>query len=382
MTGRIYMENDFRRDHSFRVPRPDQSVEYGTPNACTSCHTDQTPEWAAEAVVNWYGEERASHFSEVLLSANAGETGSQTSINDLIADETQPDIIRATAVWYAGEFPNTRSDDAIQLALRSDSEMIRTSAVKAAEKLEPELRRLLLTDALMDEFRSVRVFAFRSLASLSDDQFQQPYRDHFRNVMAEYQNTLEINRYFPQGEMNRAQFYEQQGDADEAIKSYRATLERDPFFNPARINLAYLLNTQGQNMEAEELLRTVIEQEPDFGQSYYSLALLLAEEDRLDEAVDLFEEAAERMPENSRVRYNMAIAYQTLEQPNSAETAYLEAIELEPENGDFRYGLVTLYMQQGEFENALNQAERLKDIFPGNTQIDQLINSIKQRGGL
>ncbi|MBK7110540.1 MAG: cytochrome c3 family protein [Bacteroidetes bacterium] len=50
MDGRYYMVNDFRHDHSFRVPRPDQSVEFGTPNACNSCHENKSNEWAAEAV--------------------------------------------------------------------------------------------------------------------------------------------------------------------------------------------------------------------------------------------------------------------------------------------------------------------------------------------
>ena len=41
----LYMVIDERRDHSFRVPRPDLSVELGTPNACNDCHTkpDETP---------------------------------------------------------------------------------------------------------------------------------------------------------------------------------------------------------------------------------------------------------------------------------------------------------------------------------------------------
>ncbi len=35
MTGAVYMGNDFRRDHSFRVPRPDQSEKFGTINPLT-----------------------------------------------------------------------------------------------------------------------------------------------------------------------------------------------------------------------------------------------------------------------------------------------------------------------------------------------------------
>src|SRR6056297_91520 len=379
MDGRIYMENDYRRDHSFRIPRPDQSSQFGTPNACNSCHTDQTPEWAAEAVNEWYGSERTPHFSDIFLSVDAGEPESQMELNDLCADESQNEIIRATAVWYAGQFPNSRSNDVIRAALQSESDLIRTSAVKAADKLPVEMKHLVLTGSLDDDVRSVRLFAFRSLAGFTDDDFDQFSRKHFQKAMKEYVESLEVSRYFPQGEMNRGQFLEQQGRIDEAIESYRKVLERDPYFNPARINLAYLLNGRGENEEAEELLRTVTEQEPDYGQAYYSLALLLAEEERLQEAVEYFEKAAELSPEQSRIFYNLAVAHQTLGNPDRSEEIYLEAIQREPRNGDFRYGLVTLYMQQEEYGKALEQAQELELIFPGNQQVTQLINMIRQR---
>jgi len=379
MDGRIYMENDYRRDHSFRIPRPDQSAQFGTPNACNSCHTDQTPEWAAEAVNEWYGSERIPHFSDVFLKVNAGEPGSQMELNDLIEDKSQNEIVRATAVWYAGQFPNSRSNDVIRAALQSESALVRTSAVKAAEKLPVEMKRLVLTGSLNDDVRSVRVFAFRSLADFSEDDFDEFSRRYFQHAMEEYVESLEVSRYFPQGEMNRGQFLEQQGRVDEAIESYRTALHRDPYFNPARINLAYLLNGKGENAEAEELLRTVTEQEPEYGQAYYSLALLLAEEDRLPEAIENFEKAAELLPEQSRVFYNLAVAHQTLGNADRAEEGYLQAIRLEPRNGDFRYGLVTLYMQQEEYGKALEQAQELELIFPGNQQVTQLINMIRQR---
>jgi tetratricopeptide (TPR) repeat protein len=38
MPQTTYMAVDPRRDHSFRIPRPDLSVQLGTPNSCTGCH--------------------------------------------------------------------------------------------------------------------------------------------------------------------------------------------------------------------------------------------------------------------------------------------------------------------------------------------------------
>ena len=45
---------DQRRDHSFRVPRPDLSDALSTPNACNACHTDKSSQWASAAIEAWH----------------------------------------------------------------------------------------------------------------------------------------------------------------------------------------------------------------------------------------------------------------------------------------------------------------------------------------
>ena len=60
MLARNYMVVHKRHDHSFRVPRPDLSVTLGTPNTCTDCHHERSAQWAADAVVRWYGPTRAA----------------------------------------------------------------------------------------------------------------------------------------------------------------------------------------------------------------------------------------------------------------------------------------------------------------------------------
>ena len=75
MASRTYMVIDERRDHSFRLPRPDLSVELGTSNACNNCHTkpNETPQWAADAIKKWYGErpKREPHWGPA-IKAGAG----------------------------------------------------------------------------------------------------------------------------------------------------------------------------------------------------------------------------------------------------------------------------------------------------------------------
>ena len=379
MTGRTYMGNDYRRDHSFRVPRPDQSKQFGTPNACNDCHGDQSAEWAANAVEQWYGPERQDHFSDKLLKADAEQRSDNMGLRELIEDTSQPEIIRATAVWYVGRYPEGDAADILKDAIESDSPMVRTTAAKAMESFPPDDRISRLEQALSDSVRSVRLAAARQLAEFAIHDVAEKNRDHFEDAMQEYRTYLDVNQYFPQGQMNRGQFFEKQGQTDQAIAAYQDALERDPYFNPARINLAYLYNSIGDNDRAEDLLRTVIDQEPRFGEAYYSLALLLAEENRMSDAITYFEQASKILTDNGRIFYNLAIAHQTVGNPQQAEGAYKRAIELEEGNGDFRYGLVTLYMQQDQYEQALREAEELNRRVPNSPQIEQLLQTISQR---
>jgi len=52
----VYMGNDWRADHSFRVPRPDLAAQTGAPDACTTCHTDRDAGWAAAELAERFPE--------------------------------------------------------------------------------------------------------------------------------------------------------------------------------------------------------------------------------------------------------------------------------------------------------------------------------------
>src|SRR5699024_2342411 len=332
MPGRYYMEIDYRRDHSFRVPRPDLSAQFGTPNACNDCHDDKSPQWAAEAVEQWYGPERSDHFSEVLARADA--TGENTAeLTDLATDSLQPDIARATAIWYLGQFASGESIELFAQTINDESPLVRNSTAQVLASLPDNQKVLMLQKALDDSMRSVRVAAAGGLAEFS--AADMTLKQSFKKAMEEYKEYLDLIQYFPQGQMNRGQFYEKQEKPQKAIEAYKKALKKDPQFNPARINLAYLYNSRGNNAEATKLLKEVMRQEPDYGPAYYSLGLLVAEQGRLEQASDYFSKAAERMPEHSRLRYNWAISLQQLGKPAQAEKVYLQAIKLNPDNADY-----------------------------------------------
>jgi predicted CXXCH cytochrome family protein len=102
MPTKTYMGVDVRRDHSIRIPRPDLTVQLGTPNACNQCHTDKTPQWAADHVVAWFGPvrrhppDRPDDWAPAIAAARANTPDSLDKLLTMLADDRLPVIVRAT----------------------------------------------------------------------------------------------------------------------------------------------------------------------------------------------------------------------------------------------------------------------------------------------
>jgi predicted CXXCH cytochrome family protein len=46
------------RNHTFNFISPADSIKYGVPNSCNSCHADKTPQWALAAMTKWQPNEK------------------------------------------------------------------------------------------------------------------------------------------------------------------------------------------------------------------------------------------------------------------------------------------------------------------------------------
>ncbi|MGZ8257469.1 MAG: multiheme c-type cytochrome, partial [Gallionella sp.] len=95
-----YMVIDGRHDHSFRLPRPDLSKFLDSPNACTQCHQNRKPEWAATAMDKWYGKawRNRPHYGNTLHAGTTQGIKALPALLDLAQDLSSPAIVRATAI--------------------------------------------------------------------------------------------------------------------------------------------------------------------------------------------------------------------------------------------------------------------------------------------
>jgi predicted CXXCH cytochrome family protein len=377
MPGRLYMGNDYRRDHSFRIPRPDLSVTHDTPNACNDCHSKESADWAAEKVEQWFGPERPAHFSEILSAAASQPNNAVEPLVSLLNDLSQPAIARATAAsLLAPDISLPMVERALTKASNDQSALLRTTSVRvlngSPNKVSPLLERL------NDPVRAVRIAAAEGLVDVPSNRIPAPLIDALSRANQEYQTSLLVNADFPSGRMRMALDQHRRGNLDRATEEYLAVLKIDNGYNAARMNLAQLYYSQGKLSDTEKLYRTVVALEPEASDAHYSLGLLMAEMKNVDQAALSLEKAA-TTGNNPRAWYNLAVLHQQSGKSLEAEKAYLAALQLMPSNPEFINGLVSLYGQQQRWLKAMQLVDRALVSDPTNLRLQQLKRAITQR---
>ena len=378
MPAQLYMVVDSRRDHSFRVPRPDLSVSLGTPNACTMCHTDESAEWATAHAETWWGVPEEPHFAEVIAPARAGDREAEAGLVDLAGDQAQPAIVRATALEQLRQY-GPLGLQAIVTATTDEDALVRATAVGGLELASPERRVAVLAPLLDDPIRAVRIEAARVLASVPATELDAPQRESFEAALAEFVDAQMAGADMPAAHLNLGVLHVRNGELEEAEREYQTALRFDPYFLPARFNLVNLYNQQGRNDEAETLLREGIDRTPEEGELHYSLGLLLAEEQRLEEAATSLGRAAELIPTRARVRYNYGLALQQLGRLEQADAALVEASAIDPGDPDILLALAQLLMDRREWDRAREYARALRRLNPTAPGPGQLLNEIQIR---
>ncbi|TXG39222.1 tetratricopeptide repeat protein [Seonamhaeicola maritimus] len=377
MDGKVYMGNDYRRDHSFRIPRPDQSIKYGTPNACIRCHTDKTNEWAWEDFKKNYGEPDYTHFSDLLAPGFTGEANGYHDLLTMASDTIYPAIARASAVNLMTNYFNEEVINDMLRFLKDDSPIVRGATVDALSEITNEDYVKAFLPLLKDPKRTVRVKAFFALSSLDELQIPEEYKEAYKKVKKEFEVHLSVTSDFAGGRAKRGGYYLKKGDIINAIKSFESALEVDNLNNIIRSNLANLYYRNGQVKEAEEAFKMVINQEPEFGQTYYSYSLLLGEQNRIEEAITQMELAIKYMPQNIRFYYNLSLLYDKVNNFKQAEKVAVNGLKLAPQNGDLLYVLAYLYQKQGELAKARNIAQQLVQLYPNNQTYVSMFNQLR-----
>ncbi|MCK5480067.1 MAG: hypothetical protein KAJ06_02940, partial [Gammaproteobacteria bacterium] len=214
MPPKTYMVVDPRHDHSMRIPRPDLSVELGTPNACNNCHEDKGPEWAAKQVKAWYGR-MPSGFQSYATAVHAARQelpGAGKALAVIIRDTETPDIARATALAYIGPYLDAATIDVLAAGLSDDNPVVRVATVGVLETAPVELRTRPVFRMLNDPVRAVRIEAARVLASIPAGELPAEQRTLLEKGLQEYVEAQQAMAERPEAQTNLGGLYAAQGD--------------------------------------------------------------------------------------------------------------------------------------------------------------------------
>ena len=203
MVERVYMQVDGRRDHSFRIPRPDLSVETGTPNACNDCHTDRSPAWAAEQVANRYPDSahRGRHYGQVIALGRADPAQSKEALAELAEDSSLPGIVRATALNLVAAVSDAETAARLGPLLEDNDPLVRAAAVPVQRGADPQDKVLRLLSLLSDPVKTVRIAAAREFLDAGVARLPRETDRALKSALAEWQESMRVNFDFPESQM-------------------------------------------------------------------------------------------------------------------------------------------------------------------------------------
>ena len=293
-----------RLDHTFQPPVPEMTARYGVPNACTACHEEKSPEWAAQKMDEWYGDgdrrRAVVALSGTMYAAGIGDASVLPKVAALAVDRSHGALVRASAAEFAGRLiakiqsserdasnptskPASSAPDvargvspadaaqafspAITNALigaASDSEpMVRATAVRTLGLFDDRRLVPVLVAHLVDSARVVRVRAAEALLNMTIETLDGPAGDALRAAQDEWMTSL---RSFEDAAYNH-------------------------------VTLARLLAARGQTADAARELSIATRLDPSDARPLVSLGVLSARAGRYDEAARHFRKARSLSPD-------------------------------------------------------------------------------------
>jgi len=310
MPARTYMGVDSRNDHSFRIPRPDISVEMKEiPNACNLCHTDKDSKWATDAMKSWYGKIPVGkqNFAHSLRSLRTNSEDAPKRIYEVLLSDA-PDIAKATATEYLGNYPSKQTYITTLQMLKNKDALIRRSALQSLEAFPSQMRGKHTLEMLNDPIKIVRMEAARQLAAFLVGELDKKTKEILNKAFDEYEKILLFTAERPESQLSLALFYAHRNMHEKAKKAYEEALRLQPQFIPAYVNYSEYLQQKGKKQEAFDLLQKGLKNIPDAAILHHALGLWYVRNKEAEKAIPFLKNAVELDEDDARLSYVYAVS--------------------------------------------------------------------------
>ena len=268
MPERNYMIVDGRRDHSFRIPRPDLTENFGIPNTCNQCHADKTAAWALDKIKKRYPLGRLSEkhaFAEVLALSSANQFDEKTIKQHVaLAKQTEiAGIVRASALARLIPVADSVSIDEVKSLLSDKDAWVRGAAANLIAMSSHENKQDALASLLTDPVKSVRLRAIKAFINADINSLKFSVALNVRKVMKEYQQSLASKADFPENQMAIGGLALTMRNIPAAINAFDQAVSMDPQLVQAWVMLTRIHAAVGQMDKVKQTLERAIAANPD-----------------------------------------------------------------------------------------------------------------------
>lgn len=355
MPETTYMGVDARRDHSFKVPRPDLSAKYDIPNACNGCHKSQSSSWAEDNIAQWRnGAELPANPQENFIALMHNERLPAEQHLALINNDELSVIERASAIAMLPNSIRSLSDKDVKPWVHSRHDLIRLATASIGQLLPIKERLKSYRGLLEDKYKAVRLSAANQLL---DAGLQN--QAAFDNALEILLKANEVSMWRGESALNQSMTYLKLGRQQKAIDSLKHGIAVDPYFEPNHVNLAEIYRSLGQSEMEAKTLAYGLTKNPKSAILYYARGMHLIREKRKVDSIKAFRQAVKFSPENVQYIYVYFVALDSVAKTKKA----LRELKLVLSRYDFHPKLLQLGLN---FARKLNDVDSIRYFYNAN----------------
>ena len=322
------MVNDYRHDHSFRVPRPDQSAKYGTPNTCNTCHADRTAGGLQNRSTSGTDQKDAGIFQMPCWRQDRILQTPLPYLLELTRRDSVPAIVR-TGNHGTERCIRPTGHSHFTTAHQRQQWLVRMAAYNSLLH-QPADRSLAMYQAgWQDTVLAVRLATYRATADIPVSGLSEVALKNKQSAGDEYLQFLMMNADMANGQVLFSEYYQQRNDLEGAIDACEK-LCRLTMTGRSQIKSGHFVQPAGNMVAAVNHLKTFISYYPDVSRGYYYLSLILNEQDRMTDAIQMIRKALSLDPYDTGMVANYVLMLYKSGQINEARAILQEALEAFP----------------------------------------------------
>lgn len=164
--------------------------------------------------------------------------------------------------------------------------------------------------------------------------------------------------------INLANYYEDQGNCEEAIRYALKAVEMDPGVAQTYDILGLCHAKMGNRQKAVTYFNKAIAVNKEYVKAYNNLAVVYDQMNNLKSEIEILKQAIRIKPDYHAAHANLGIAYGKSGKYKEAVQSLEKAIQLNPADKKSLFNLGVVYSKLGDFNNARNQMNQLGHLDP------------------